>query len=372
MRPSGDLKSGITVIAFATRLCHRARLPNLAQFHRFVGRCMTMNVDIPDLPAALRSLIVQIPEGRVTTYGALAAALGSDSATRWVGGYVLEPHFAASLPVHRILRAGGELGLYYTRDAAEKRQRLESEGIPVVDNRVDLASYFFDSFQSARPLEALRTLQIEYARQLQIAPPASLPQTVGGVDLSYLTDNRAVAGYALIDVATRQLLWSTTLTAAVTFPYIPTFLSFRELPMLLTLVENVRRQNRLADMFFVDGNGILHDRRMGIASMLGIAADIATVGISKKLLCGRVDWEGMKHLETRTVIDGDEVLGVAIRSRSRSKPIFVSPGHRVDLGTAVKTASQLLGGHRLPEPTYWADKLSREEARRILAEQADS
>lgn len=328
---------------------------------------MAIDVDIPDLPAALRALIAQIPPGRVTTYGALAAALGSECATRWVGGYVLDPLVAAMLPVHRIVRSSGELGLYYTGDTADKRHRLQSEEIQVEKDRIELSQWFFDDFQSSQPLRALSGLQNEYTKRLQLTRPAAPPRTVGGVDLSYITEERAVAGYALIDVATCKLLWSTTVTAAVAFPYIPTFLSFRELPLLLRLLDQVRREDRMPDLVFVDGNGVMHDRRMGIASMLGIAADIATVGISKKLLCGQVETDGMAHREARPVEDGDEVLGMALKSRISSKLIYVSPGHRIDFASALDITQSLLAGHRLPEPTHWADKLSRDEVRSIAA-----
>ncbi|TWU12909.1 Endonuclease V [Symmachiella macrocystis] len=331
---------------------------------------MDIDVEIPDLPAALRDLIAQIPPGRVTTYGALAAALGSDSATRWVGSYVLDPLVAAALPVHRIVLAAGELGLYYTGDAADKCLRLQSEGIEVEKDRIELPRWFFDGFQSSQPLRTLSALQEDYTKRLQLTRPAARPQTVGGVDLSYITDGRAVAGYALIDVATRKLLWSTTLTAEVAFPYIPTFLSFRELPLLLRLLDQVRREDRMPDLVFVDGNGVMHDRRMGIACMLGIAADVATVGISKKLLCGQVETDDMAHREARPVVDGEEVLGMALKSRNSSKLIYVSPGHRIDFATALEVTQSLLAGHRLPEPTHWADKLSRDEVRRISAAQS--
>ncbi len=328
---------------------------------------MTFDVDIPDLPAALRDLIAQIPPGRVTTYATLAEALGSENATRWVGGFVLDPAEAVDLPVHRIVRAGGKLGLYFTGDPAEKQQRLRAEGIAVENDAVELSHYFFDGFESTRPLCKLRSFQADCTKRLRLLPPRHRPQTVGGVDVSYITEDRAVAGYALVDAHTHRLLWSTTLTMTVEFPYVPTFLGFRELPLLLRLIQEARREEQLADVIFVDGNGVLHNHRMGIASMLGVVADLPTVGISKKLLCGTVDLDAMTHREARPVVDDDEVLGMALKSRATSKPIFVSPGHRVDFDTALGAAQQLLAGHRLPEPIYWADKLSREEVRRISA-----
>ncbi len=325
---------------------------------------MTLAVDIPDLPSALKELIAQIPRGCVTTYGTIAAALGSNSATRWVGGFVLDPKVAAVLPVHRIVRSGGDIGLYYSGDPQEKRRRLQSEGVLIEEGRIDLPHYFFDDFQSPHPLQVLRETQEKLAGQLQLTGPKQFPRTVAGVDLSYLCDSEAIAGYALIDTQTRELITSTTFDAPVTFPYIPTFLAFRELPLLLKLLELVKQQGDTADMIFVDGSGVLHDRQMGIACMLGILTGLPSVGISKKRLCGQVDLENLQMGEARPVLLEGEVMGMALRSSKSTKPIYISPGHLVDVASALQITQQLLAGHRLPEPTFWADKLSRAEVRK--------
>jgi len=327
---------------------------------------MTFAVDIPDLPAELRKRVLSVPAGRVTTYARLAEALGSASAARWVGGQVLEPDFAAAVPVHRVVRADGNLGLYYTGDAEEKHRKLADEGIEVHNGRVNLQGCLFEDFPEDRPLLELRDLQTEFAKRLQLTRLRQRPKLVGGVDVSYISEDQAVAGYALIEVATQKLLWSSTIVADVTFPYIPSFLAFRELPLLLQVLEQVRETDHWPDMVFVDGNGVLHNRRMGIASMLGILLETPTVGVGKKLLCGRVDLADMRHRETRPVVEGEEILGMALKSRATSKPIFISPGHLCDFKTAIDTAQRLLAGHRLPEPTFQADRVSRAEARRIM------
>ena len=111
----------------------------------------------------------------------------------------------------------------------------------------------------------------------------------------------------------------------------------------------------------MNGSGILHPRHFGVAAHLGVAADAATIGVTKKLLCGKVDTEGMAARESRPVFHEDRLVGAALRPTSGSRrPLFVSPGHRVDVPFAEGVVRRLLLGRRLPEPLYWADRLSRE------------
>ena len=144
------------------------------------------------------------------------------------------------------------------------------------------------------------------------------------------------------------------------FPYITSYLAFRELPILLELVDEVRRAGRLAELVLVDGSGILHQRHAGIATHLGVVASLATIGVTKKLLCGDVELSGLGPQESRPVVFEDRVIGVALRPTAGSRrPIFISPGHRADVAFAEHVVRRMLFGRRLPEPLYWADRLSR-------------
>jgi deoxyribonuclease V len=114
----------------------------------------------------------------------------------------------------------------------------------------------------------------------------------------------------------------------------------------------------------VDGTGRLHPRHAGIATHLGVVARQPTIGVTKKLLCGRVDVEGMRPLDSRPVELEGRPIGAAVRPTAGSRrPIFVSPGHRVDVALAETLVRRLLAGRRLPEPLYWADRFSRAAAR---------
>lgn len=320
--------------------------------------------ELPDLERQLVELLHQVPPGRVTSYGSLAEALGNGIAARWVAQFLQRHPHDAGCPCHRAVRADGHLGQYLTGDLREKASRLRAEGIEVHHDVIEMDKYAFAQFESERPLEKLRRVQEELVKQVSLRGPRKLPALVGGVDVSYSAPSEAVAAYALVALETGELVWSTTVRRRITFPYISTYLSFREIPVLLDLLEAVRSDRRMADLLLVDGSGILHQRHAGIATHLGVVSDMATVGVTKTLLYGKVDLAEMAPGESRPVTEKDGQIGVAIRSTARSRrPIFVSPGHRVTLQTAETVVRRLLLGRRLPEPLYWADRLSREEAR---------
>ena len=317
--------------------------------------------DIPDLPGQLRQLLAQVPAGQVTTPGALAAALGNPVAARWIGHFLLHHDHDAACPCHRAIRAGGKIGPYIAGDTEAKLQRLQAEGIEINDDRIDLDRYGFGRLVSDRPLERLSRLQETIVSMVEIRSWPEMPQMVGGVDVSYAGSGEGVAAYTLVESATGELAWSTTVRRPVRFPYISSYLTFRELPLLTDLLDEVRAADRLAPVVLIDGTGILHPRHAGIATHLGVVQSLPTIGITKRLLCGRVDLNGLRPLESRRVIHGDCAVGVALRPTAGShRPIFVSPGHGVDLTLAEQVVRQLLRGRRLPEPLYWADRLSRQ------------
>lgn len=320
--------------------------------------------DLPDLEHDLMELVGQVPSGRVTTYGTLAEALGNPVAARWVGHYLLHHEHQPDCPCHRVVRADGSLGQYVAGSPADKARRLEEEGVKIPRGIVDLARFGVRDFRSERPLERLRRVQEATAAKVSLRGRRTLPELVAGVDVSYTSAGEGVAAYVLVRLQTGERLWTTTARRAVHFPYITSYLSFREIPLLLDLLDEVRSAGRLAALLLIDGSGILHPRGVGIASHLGVAASVATVGVTKKLLCGRVDLQDLVPLEPRDVEYGGRTVGAAIRATAGSRrPIFVSPGNRVSLAMATTVVCRLLTGRRLPEPLYWADRLSRAAAR---------
>jgi deoxyribonuclease V len=335
------------------------------------------NSEIPDLYAALHELLRQIPAGRVTTYGALAEALGAVAAARWVATCLLDPAGPPDLPRHRVVLRDGALGESWTGRRQDKSRLLASERVTLCGESVDLRRYGFDAsrFVATRPLQTLQRIQEQLLDRLDLRPPSSMPEFAGGVDVSYAGMDRSgpiqgVAAYVVVHVATGELVWSRTVEQTVHFPYIPGFLAFRELPILLELLEQVRRDDRLTDIVLVDGNGILHQRHAGIASHLGIVADIATIGIGKSLLCGAISREAASAGLVRPVVFQGKTVASALETQPAGKSIYVSPGQRVDLPFAVELTRRLLRGRGVPEPIFHAHSISRSAIRRAIASQA--
>jgi deoxyribonuclease V len=326
--------------------------------------------NLPDLTQHLWDLIAQIPAGQVTTCGQLATALGDVVAARWVGQVTLHHRHAPDCPCHRVIRAGGEPGGYVTGELAKKLQRLSGEGVRIENNRVDLAACNFTEFRSDRPLERLRQFQASLAEKFSDAPPDRSPARIGAVDVSYATGGQAVAAYGLFSMSQPdEFRWSTTMRQSIDFPYISSYLAFRELPILLRLIDAVRASDKLAEVILVDGSGTLHPRRAGIATMLGIVADAPTIGVTKKLLCGSVDTADLAPRELRPVMLDGQHLGFAIGPPSGSrKPLYVSPGHRTNVDYCRQVIEQIVGAetasrHRVLEPIYAVDRLSRDVAK---------
>ena len=135
------------------------------------------------------------------------------------------------------------------------------------------------------------------------------------------------------------------------FPYIPGLLSFREAPLTLTACQ---RLTLTPDLILVDGQGIAHPRRMGLASHLGLFLNTPMIGCAKSLLCGQHEEPGEKPGSYAEVVDRGETIGVALRTKLRVKPVYVSIGHKVDLQTAIYWVLECCQGYRLPEPTRLA------------------
>ena len=322
-----------------------------------------IDYEIPDLAAELWALLEQIPRGSVTTYGRLARALGSRQAAVWVGEFMLDHAHRDDCACHRVVRHNGALGRYITGNTSDKAEALLQESVEVRNGCVDLKSFLFDSFQTNSPLVHLIEIQNEIPQNVRLMPFPKTPEIAAGVDVSYTSSGSAVGACVLIETATGEMLHSVTVQKEIVFPYISGFLAFREIPVLLDLFNQVKAEHGPLELILVDGNGILHHRRAGIATHLGVLLDRPTIGIGKTLHCGRVDLDEMTPDEPRPVSNQNEVIGMAVKATASSRPIFVSPGHRITISDSVRIAGQLFRGHRLPEPIYLADKLSREVAR---------
>jgi deoxyribonuclease V len=189
------------------------------------------------------------------------------------------------------------------------------------------------------------------------------PRWLAGLDVGF-EDNGATtrAAAVLLDATTLQPVAQEIARIPTVMPYIPGLLSFRELPALLAALAQLPRT---PDLVFVDGHGISHPRRLGVASHLGVVTDLPTIGVAKSKLVGRFEEPGAEAGAHTPLLDDDELLGWVLRSKVRCKPLFVAGGHRVSADTALAWAQRTLRGYRLPEPTRLADRLAsrRDEGR---------
>ena len=315
---------------------------------------------LPNLPREVGKLLAQIPAGRVTTYGALAEALGHVRAARWVATFLARHPHRVGCNCHRVVRKDGSLGQYVSGNLADKAALLQREGIPVNRGCVNLAACEPVPLRCTAPLAALQEIQRALIARVSLAPPLEFPRLAAGVDVSYPAPGMAVGCYTLVDIDRGELVWSITRRLRVRFPYITGFLSFRELPVFRALLAAARRAQRMADVVLVDGSGLLHPRQAGIATHLGVVENLPTIGVTKTLLAGQVDRRGIVSGGQRSIRLDDRELGVALRPTEAEGLIYISPGHRVDVATAAEVCRRLLTGRKLPEPVYWADRLSRQ------------
>jgi deoxyribonuclease V len=140
----------------------------------------------------------------------------------------------------------------------------------------------------------------------------------------------------------------------IDFPYIPGLLGFREVPIFL---QTFRLLHNRPDMFFFDGHGYAHPRRFGLACHAGVLVDMPAIGCAKSKLTGTYDEPEIEAGSMSPLFSGREIIGDVVRTKSKTKPIFVSPGHKVSFKTATNLTLQCVRGYRIPEPTRLAHNL---------------
>ena len=197
-----------------------------------------------------------------------------------------------------------------------------------------------------------KKLQSDLAQKIKICHLPLKITRVAGFDVSYLKEeNVLIAGMVIIDYPSLSLYDSFVITDQINFPYIPGYLSFREAPVLLKLIE---KYQQLADVFIFDGHGIAHPRGFGIASHLGVLINKPSIGCAKKKLVGDYQLPDPKKGAREDLIYKDNIIGQVLRTKDNIKPVFVSIGHRAILDEATEFILSCADKYRLPEPTRLA------------------
>ena len=312
-------------------------------------------ISIPDLYGLVFEATRQIPSGMVSTYGDIALALGDLRASRVVGMIIAANERPIVIPCHRVVYSDGKVGWYGGKGKGTHRKvdLLASEGVKVVDGRVmDFNQVRFTDF-NVRPVLA-EMMEEQMALRGMVVDEDDLPplERVVGIDVSY-HEKKAFAASASFDLESGDLVGQEVVMRDVHFPYIPGYLSYRELPAFEDL--NLHDEGAL---FLVDGQGSLHPRRFGIACHVGIFFNVPTVGVAKSLLCGSIEDDGSPSVPIRM---GGEIAGLMLRG-SGSKGVYVSVGHRVSLKTC-ETICRRFMKHTIPEPLRKAHVLASEAKR---------
>jgi deoxyribonuclease V len=208
------------------------------------------------------------------------------------------------------------------------------------------------------PREAA-AIQRRLARRIVLRPPPGLRvRLVAGVDGAY-AGGRVFAAAVVLRLPGLQEVERAVSSMRVPFPYVPGLLSFREAP---AFARALRRLRTVPDLLLVDGQGLAHPRRMGIACHLGLLAGVPTVGVAKSVLVGEHAPPARPAGSWTPLVHRGETVGAALRLTDGGSPVLVSPGHLCDLRTAVRLVLACAAGHRLPEPTFLADRAVGEAA----------
>jgi deoxyribonuclease V len=209
-----------------------------------------------------------------------------------------------------------------------------------------------------KPSEAM-ALQARLARRVVRQSRINFEDIVkvAGVDIGYRND-AARAAVVVMHLTDLKILEESVATLPVQFPYVPGLLSFREGPVIMKALGELKT---LPDLLMIDGQGIAHPRRFGVASHIGVLLDKPTIGCAKTRLVGDYKPPQRNAGSTSFMTDAKETIGAVVRTRTGVKPVFVSIGHLMNLNDSIRVVLKSGCGYRLPEPLRRADHLSRKQ-----------
>ncbi|QWK19861.1 MAG: endonuclease V [Hydrogenobacter thermophilus] len=214
-------------------------------------------------------------------------------------------------------------------------------------------------------IEELKKIQQECAKKVIQRDDFEKLITVGGIDLTFedIKNNptRAWASIVIVDINTLKPVYEDVVEGLVDFPYIPTFLAFRELPLMLELYQKIKMK---PDVYFIDGQGVAHPRGCGIASHFGVATNSVSVGVAKTKLFGYYKEPEEKRGSYSYLTYRGSIVGAVLRTKDRTEPVYVSVGHRISLKRAIELVLRT-SIYRIPEPTRLAHNLLQKVRKRL-------
>jgi deoxyribonuclease V len=203
-------------------------------------------------------------------------------------------------------------------------------------------------------LDRLISDQRRQVERVRITPHQGGIATIAGADVA-LDGNHLCACIGLFSFPKLSLLGDSYTRLRAPMPYIPGFLSYRELPVL---AKAYKKLGIRPDIMLIDGQGIAHPRGLGLAAHLGVVLGVPAIGCAKSHLFGNYSMPGAKRGSHRLIRSGRQSIGVVLRTRDNVKPLFVSPGHLVDIHDSLRIVLKATRGYRLPEPIRYAHKMA--------------
>ncbi len=286
-------------------------------------------------------LVRQIPDGNVSSYGEVAKALGDKISARAVGRMMNQNPDADDMPCYKIVNSDGKIG-GFGLGIDDKIRRLNEVDIKVENGKIiNFDSVFFKDFKTNFPLKKLREEQIKISKKVNLKDGFKKIDTVAGIDVSYPGEEfRPACGACVVmDFKTKKIIEKKTIMWETNFPYISTYLYYREFPVIRELVNILKSE---PTVFMFDGNGILHPYGIGLATQAGITLNKPSIGVAKRLLYG--DMQG-----NDVYIDKIKKGITFFSSKKIKRPIFVSPGNDISFETTFKIVKRL-SKYKIPEP----------------------
>lgn len=195
-------------------------------------------------------------------------------------------------------------------------------------------------------------LQLEMRGQIVLKPLEKEIKTIAGADISFNKYSTIVyAGIVVLSYPEMIVQSYSLVTAATTFPYVPGYLAFREVPSLMLAWQQLPQK---PDLLVLDGQGITHPRRMGIASHFGVLNNLPTIGCAKSMLYGKFDELGTEVFSNEPIFSKGELLGYTLRTKKQVQPVYISPGNLITAEESLEVMKNCMGKYRIPEPTRQA------------------
>ena len=210
------------------------------------------------------------------------------------------------------------------------------------------------NYEALTPAQAI-AYQNELRQHIRIEPLDKPINIIGGADISFNKYSEIVyAGIILLKYPEMTVIGHSSVISRTSFPYISGLLAFREVP---ALIEAWNKLDTKPDLLVLDGQGIAHERRLGIATHFGLVTGIPTIGSAKSRLSGRYTEPDNEVFAQSPMYDKGEIIGTALRSKKNCNPIYISPGHRISMEQSVEVIKNCIKGYRIPEPTRQAHNL---------------